>query len=309
MDYRLITAVWEKEQFIESWEAAFGQKLPREMARWLFLHPENIMYGVFDGRQLAAGYCLLNQRMLVHGRVQKGALCNNVFVHPDYQGQKLFTLLGQFALKEAAAQGITMAIGIPNKNAVPGHKKVGWTFLNEINFLEKKILARSKGRLPEKVCPLTKENYPQYRKKLEELSYRLAEKRSFSVIKDQAFFQWRYLEKPLVDYKILMYLEEDEPQGYVVYKYYAPMARLHIVDLEASNKTVFNSLLEVADTLEAPFELINVWGSSIDRDKFLEKGFTESKEINHLIAIQPQTREDVDLGGAIHIVLGDNEVF
>ncbi len=309
MDYRLITKEWEKEQFIIAWEAAFNQRLHRDMAAWLFHHNENSMYGVFDGDKVVAGYCLLNQWMVLNGRVVKGALCNNVFVHPEYQGLKLFTTLGSFSLGQAASQGIEMAIGIPNKNAVPGHKRVGWTFLDEIHFLEKK---REKGQetgIPVEIQPLNKINYPQYKVKLEQLSYRLAQQRTFSVIKDRVFFQWRYLEKPLVHYKILMYLQDDEPLGYGVYKYYEPTNRLHIVDMEAANEAVFKGLIQCCDGFEESFERVNVWDSSIYRRSFLDAGFVKSTETNHLIAIQPYSRQMVTLGEEINIVLGDNEVF
>ncbi len=309
VEYKVITNDLEKSLFVDAWAAAFGYRLDDEVYSWLFHNGLNNMYGIFDKDKVVAGYCLLDQKVVYNGEVVDGALCNNVFVTPDYQGMQLFTKLGHFSLQQAGEQGIKVAIGIPNKNAVAGHKKVGWTFQNEINFLEKNRGEKANTTQNSNMVAITIENYNEYQDRLEQFSLDISRQRSFSVVKDKVFFKWRYLQRPSVDYKIFFLVENEVFKGYVVYKYYDGMKRLHIVDIEAADEEAFNELLNLAEGFEEPFTLVNVWGSSAYYDNFIKADFTISTETNHLIAIKPGVDEPIQLGDKVNIVLGDNEVF
>lgn len=100
MEYKMIRSEREKMQFIQAWKKAFNREYADAVYTWMF-GENNDLYGVFDDNQLVAGYCLLKQTIRWQGTVQIGALCNNVFVHPDYRGQNLFVKLGRYALGEA----------------------------------------------------------------------------------------------------------------------------------------------------------------------------------------------------------------
>lgn len=307
MIYKLITQKEEKKLFIDAWKGAFAREYDSQIYSWMF-NDRNNMYAIFDEDKIAAGYCLLENKAVYNNNIVKGALCNNVFVHPDYRGQSLFVKLGRYALKEAGNSGTEIVIGIPNKNAVPGHKRVGWTFLNEINFLEKNIEKASSNVSSDNIRIVNRENYHVYEDQLEEFSMNISKNRTFSVIKDKEYFRWRYVERPKVDYRIRFYLEENKVLGYIVYKVYKALNKLHIVDVEAENEEVFNALVKLADSLDESLELVNVWKSSIYKDYFLKLGFKLSTESNNLIAIMPNVDEEVILGEKINIVLGDNEV-
>lgn len=308
MEFKLISNEEEKSLFVDAWKDAFGREYHSKLYSWMF-NDRNSMYAIFDGNKIAAGYCLLNNKAVYNGNIVKGALCNNVFVCHGYRGLNLFVKLGRYALQKAGEQGIEIVIGIPNENAVPGHKRVGWTFLNKINFLEKKLVETNKTIHKDNMKTLDNKNYHMYQDELEKLSMNISNNRTFSVIKDKIYFKWRYLERPLVDYKIYIYIENNTVLGYVVYKLYEDLNRVHIIDIEAVNEEVFYELIKLSDSFNGSFDLVNVWNSSIYHDYFLKSGFTMSEESNSLIAITPQIEEDVLLGNKVNIVLGDNEVF
>ncbi|MCK4261091.1 MAG: GNAT family N-acetyltransferase [Halanaerobiales bacterium] len=308
MEYKLITNNFEKDLFRNAWEEAFSRKWDSEVFSWLFTDRNN-MYAIFDGDRMAAGYCLLNQKMVYNGNIIDGALCNNVFVTQDYRGLKLFTKLGHYSIEKAGEQGIKMIIGIPNESAVSGHKRVGWTFLNQIPFLEKRNVEFSEILSSDKIKVLNNENYEKYKEQLEKFSIEISNQRTFSVLKEKDYFKWRYLDRPLVDYKTFIYMENDTVLGYIVYKFYDALNRLHIIDVEAANKEIFNSLINLTESFQKSFSLVNVWGSSIYNDYFLKAGFEVSTEVNNLIAIEPLKSEPVEFGDKTNIVLGDNEVF
>ena len=306
--YTKLTQEFEKALFVDAWEAAFSRKYDQAMYDWLYTNRNN-MYAVYDGDKIIAGYCLLNQKMIFNGEMIDGALCNNVFVRPDYQGLQLFTKLGQYSIEKAGEQGKKLLIGIPNKNAVPGHRKVGWTFQNEINFLEKNTTSSSAPKSDDKVVVVDTENFAIYQDRLEKFSIEISSPRTFSVIKEKDYFKWRYLERPLVNYKIFMYVENDNILGYIVYKLYEPGKRLHIIDVEATNEEVFLALLNASEGIEGSFNLVNTWDSSIYKEYFLHAGFAPSEEFNSLIAIKPLNSDPILLGDKVNIVLSDNEVF
>jgi hypothetical protein len=98
-------------------------------------------------------------------------------------------------------------------------------------------------------------------------------------------------------------------KGYVVYKYYQPSRRIHILDVEAESEIIFLELLKVAGTIKEPISLINVLSSTIYLDYFSRAGFNQSPEYSNLIAFTPMAKGPVSLGDTCNLVIGDNEVF
>lgn len=298
----------EMEQFINAWEKSFLRQLPSTFYSWIF-NNHNLIYGVSEGNEIVGGYCLLKQRAYLHNDFVNIGLCNNVFVHPQHQGKNLFVRLGRYALTDAENKGIKLAIGIPNKNALPGHKRVGWTIFNDINFLEKEPNLFQNVEPTNWIVEINSDNFMSYAKQIEDLSIKLSQSRSFSIIKDKQYFQWRYIERPFSNYRIFGWVKEEKVYGYIVLKYYEPLKRIHIIDIEALNQDVFKDLLSMIHAFKSPYLLVNVWGTTYYRELFLDLGFRLSEEKSHLIAIYPYKKETVFLKNRLNIVLGDNDVF
>lgn len=307
MEYKLVANDHDRKQFIEAWIDSFDREYTQEMYEWMF-DKNNAMYAVYEDEKIVAGYCLLKHTIIHDQKMKSGALCNNVFVRPDYRGLSLFVKLGRYAL-EKAAEHTELVIGIPNENAVLGHKRVGWTFQNKIHFLEKALHLKKANTDNIHMVALTLNNYDDHKDAIEALSLKLSKNRSFSVVKDQHYFKWRYLLKPSVDYKIYLYMDNGVIEGYIVCKLYKASKRVHILDLEASHQTCFECLVEQTSLFGDDYDLVNVWDSSIYSEWFLKNGFNKSDEFNNLIAINPQEKGQILFGEQKNIVLGDNEVF
>lgn len=309
MEYRKLCTIDERECFIQSWEAAFSRKLDVSVYNWIF-NKKNDLYAIIDGEIIVAGYCLLRNEAYYFGDVVNAALCNNVFVLPGYQGKNVFVNLGKYALKQAEELQIKIVIGIPNLNALPGHKRVGWTVLNNINFLEK-IPGKCDfaKTVDSHIIEINTKNYYIYSEKIDQFSKKVIQGRTFSFIKSSNYFKWRYLERPESSYRIFVFLSNNNILGYIIFKYYKQNNRLHIIDLEAMNKEVLHNLLSIADCFTEKYSLINIWGSSIYAKEITEAGFSVSDEYSNLIAIYPYKNERVSLGSSFNIVLGDNDVF
>lgn len=310
MEFRRLTEDWEKLEFMNGWELAFNRPFEKRDYEWIF-DSRNLVYGAFDQEVLSAGYCILQSQAVFHGQLVKCGLCNNVFVTPEYQGFHLFTKLGRHVLLKAGEQELKILIGLPNENSLPGHRRVGWTTFPKNYYLEKKMEEDAAfGKTEdERITSITPFNFPFWEEAFSEFVLKIAAGRSFSIVKEVNYFSWRYLKRPSGDYKIFFFHEEGRVSGYVVYKYYQPSCRIHILDVEAENEAVFLELLKAAGTIKEPVSLINVLSSTIYAEYFRRAGFSKSTEYSNLIAYTPLTKGPVSLGETCNLVIGDNEVF
>ncbi len=309
MEFRLLTDDSEKLGFVSGWEYAFDRSFEMRDYEWIF-DSCNLVYGAFEQEVLCAGYCILQSQAVFHGQLVKSGLCNNVFVTPEYQGCHLFTKLGRYVLSESGKLGIQILLGLPNENSLPGHRRVGWTTFPKNYYLEKKPEdVESDTFVDEHILSITSLNFPLWKEAFLEFTLRIPAERSFSIIKEVNYFSWRYLKRTSRNYKIFIYREEGEVKGYVVYKYYQPSKRIHILDVEAENEAIFLALLRAAGTIKEPVSLINVLSSTIYADYFNRAGFHISTEYSNLIAYAPLTKAPVSLGDTCNLVIGDNEVF
>lgn len=310
MEFRLLTEDSEKLRFVNSWEHAFSRSFEMWDYEWIF-DSRNLIYGAFDQDTLCAGYCILQSQAVFQGNLVKSGLCNNVFVTPEYQGCHLFTKLGRYVLSAAGEMGIQILIGLPNESSLPGHRRVGWTTFSPNYYLEKKMIEdESVTQLEdERITPITSLNFPLWKEAFNEFAFKISSGRSFSIIKEADYFSWRYLKRPSGDYKIFIYQEKGAVKGYVVYKYYKLFKRIHILDVEAENETVFFELLKAAGTIKESVSLINVLSSTIYADYFSRAGYCISAEYSNLIAYDPLSKAPVSLGDTCNLVIGDNEVF
>ena len=120
-------------------------------------------------------------------------LCNNVFVCPGHQGKHLFVKIGKAALADAQSNHYgSIAYGIPNALALPGHKRVGWGVQSPIYFLEKQVSNTSTERLNRWDYGELERND---RRNIASCSRNSAKNRTFSIVKDEAFIKWRYESK------------------------------------------------------------------------------------------------------------------
>ncbi len=307
-------------KFLSVWEAAFKRKFDKELYDWFFLK-NNSIYCAFENDELIAGYCLLDLKAVFNKQIVKAALCNNVFVHPMHEGKNLFVKLGRFALSEAESRNVQIAYGMPNLNAIPGHKRVGWSFQPDIDFLEKpvlEILEETAGLNDSfKLLQLTKSspNLENYLSQIEALSTQNSKKRFFSTVKTKSFFKWRFLNRPFVNYKVFIILSESKNiDGYIVLKIYEKEHKLHIIDIEVNKQDFVKPLLSCISLLEDvnirnKFEKLDIWGSTAYREVLIKLGFESVERKNSLILIRPYIKEKIELLGEYNIVLGDNDVY
>jgi hypothetical protein len=296
----------QRTRFIAAWENSFSRTLDSGIYNWIF-DGKNILYAlVFDG-EISAGYCLYPLPCMINGQIKSALLCNNVFVSPQHQGKQLFVRIGKLSLTNAAENGEgILAYGIPNKLALPGHKRVGWDVRTPIAFLES---IRKSATSPLGANWTWNVLNEQMRSDIEKCSTLSAIGRDFSIIKTAQFVQWRYESKPSAKYWFGFKYHMHQLLAYCVCKYFEEGHVLHFIDIDGVDENAVSQLIDESQSIPEKFDKLNIWESSIHRQLFVNKGYQASDITNSLIFIDPSKLAPFDIGGNINIVLGDNDVF
>lgn len=294
-----------RNDFIQAWESAFSRALDPSIYDWIF-DGVNVIYAALIDGEIAAGYCLYPLKCVFRSKPSTALLCNNVFVHPDYQGKHLFVKLGKLALRDAGEKGYgDIVLGIPNKSALPGHKRVGWGVQPPIKFLEKK---RSQSAKKETVWIQSGLSTVQ-RSQIQACSEDASRGRDFSVIKTVEFINWRYESKPGASYWFGLDYENGKLMAYCVCKFYEPTKTLHVLDIDGVSSRSLRRLIEETSNISESFEKINIWGTTAHALLFREAGFEEVDLEDNLIFITPGDLQAVHFNENINICLADNDVY
>lgn len=296
-----------RKAFINAWEEAFKRVLSSEFYAWIF-NNTNILYAYVIENKVAAGYCLLPVTIMHDKQETKALLCNNVFVSPKFQGKHLFVKLSKLALDDAYKRlGYKVAYGIPNPQALPGHKRVGWNVSKQIDFLSKK---RSLAVLNDKEVWFGKVLNERQIKDIELCSYESALNKHLSLIKTIDFIKWRYLNKPDTDYNFCLVYEKNKLKAYSVFKVYEEGCVLDIIDFDATDEASAIKLLKAIDLAPLDFENMHVWGSNRFRDCFIKSGYSVSESKSNLIyADLSDIKNSKNIDLTMNLVLADNDVF
>lgn len=299
-----------KGDFILAWESAFDRSLSSEVYDWVF-NENNIKYALVDDNEIVAGYCLYAHKCILGNAKGVALLCNNVFVCPGHQGKHLFVKIGKAALNDVSKySNALVAYGIPNALALPGHKRVGWGVQDPIRFLKKT------PKTDKKLGLKSSANEWQYgvleknkRQGLSNCSKKASEGREFSIIKDEKFIQWRYENKPLVDYWFGISESDGVVEAYCICKFYEEKKALHIIDIDGVDNESIRSLISDLDVIPENFDFMNVWSTTAHKDLFLLEGFSLSSETDNFIAIEVKSLSPVFFSDNFNLCLGDNDVY
>lgn len=97
-----------------------SKKFSVDFVRWQYTqNPLGSMVGfnAWDGKKIISHFAGLPIMLNLFGKIRKGLLCINVSTNANYQGQKLFTTLGEKTIEYAAKNGFDFIIAVPNANS------------------------------------------------------------------------------------------------------------------------------------------------------------------------------------------------
>jgi len=308
LQFRLATRK-DDPRILELFRSSLGKEVPKEVWNWFgHLCPtgDNRTYVCEDIEtgKLAASYSLLPIRLCMNGNEIPASLCTNVNTRPEYRGRGLFTQIGEYALCEERDFEAQISIGVPNKNAYPGHMKVGWEELFPLPFLVKR-----ECKVQEHRC----RKVERFDHRFDEFYARIAQNFSFIVLKDHRFFNWRVVSRPDQEYTKYVYEEDGDLRGYCVLKHFEvkKYRKAHILDIHADCDDVMHDLLCAAESFACDCEELNCWTTPRNpyRSVFLTRCFYErdsdDKVIMHCNFGEKPRLDD----GNWWFCLADNDVY
>jgi hypothetical protein len=308
LNYRLATHD-DDPRILELFRSSFGRDVPMNVWQWFCQQcptGPNRTYVIEDlmAGRFAASYSLLPIKLRLNGERINASLCTNVNTHPGYRGQGLFTQIGRYALGEEQCFNTPVSIGMPNKNAYPGHMKVGWETLFDLPFLVKLDC-----QIQEHECHEVKE----FDRRFDQFYARIAQQFSFIVLKDHQFFNWRVVSRPDKQYTTYLYEEGGEIHGYCVLKHFDgdDYHKSHILDIHADCDEVMHDLLCAAESFAHGRDELNLWTNLRNPYKsvFLSRGYYE-RDSDDMVIVHYNSGKKKPIGdGTWWFCLADNDVY
>lgn len=125
--------------FLESSALAHGHKKPKDIGWFMWKFRDNpfgktILACVEEKGQIIGCVAYGIQPFLLKGVKIKGALAFENFVHPSYQGRGIFKKLIAMCEVECRSQNINVLFVFPNRNSLPGYKKMEWKILSNTEY-------------------------------------------------------------------------------------------------------------------------------------------------------------------------------
>ena len=226
--------------YFESCFAENGAPRDMEIVTWQFL--ENPIREKFvdiavdeEKDKTAAIYAISPVTFKIKDEVLQGSQSLNTMTDKDYRGQGLFIKLAKSVYKKAEDSGVKLVYGFPNGNSIYGfQKKLDWQILDPVPFLIKPLKSKYFTNrisflkfLPN--IPLSikstshSKNYKlearnEFPREVNTLWADFSKSIGVAINRDKTYLDWRYIEKPNEDYKIIhCYSSERKYLGFVVY--------------------------------------------------------------------------------------------
>lgn len=253
----------DETQILELFSLSFGGR-QMTLPYWKWRFQDNpagpgVIELCWDGDLLVAHYAVTNLAMSIYGNIYSAGLSGTTMTHPRYRGRGLFPKLARPTYQRMSTDDMIMVWGFPNALSHPGfNADLSWQDIYEVPMFRlntESIKIRS-TLLTNKVCELTvaDERFDRFWGKV---------KNDYDIIvrRDYSFINWRYFLNPIEKYRLVAYLDNEEIQGYAVFKHYEN--ELQVVDLlvEKTNIEVAENLLRfmIAAGLSVNMQSISLW--------------------------------------------------
>lgn len=211
-----------------------------ESIQWQFLeNPTNkcfvdIAYDD-ENKKAAAIYAVSCVEFMIGNTISIGTQSLDTITDIDYRGKGLFIKLAKDVYNKAIESDASLVYGFPNGNSIYGFKnKLQWTVLDPLPFLIKPLKTKyftNKIKILS-FLPNINLSFSKYSNKS---SLLLQEKQSFpeevdaiwnkfsrnidvAIVRDKKYLDWRYIQKPNENYKIVhAYGADNQYLGFVIY--------------------------------------------------------------------------------------------
>jgi predicted N-acetyltransferase YhbS len=236
----------------ELYERAYGKS--RSLSQWCWEYRdgpfgEPLLWGAESGGRLVGHYALIPFQMSFQDGLFSGAKAESAMVDPSCRGRGICSSLVELTLQEAARRGIRVVWGFPNNQSFAIMQKSGRRHVGVLNsymkifrparvlraYLERRIggwiprfhrepdyrEVRKASVFAEDETAITGEEHlldlNRFDERLNRLWERVRRHTGITIVRNEVYLNWRFVQNPHGQYKIFAALENDgEICGYMI---------------------------------------------------------------------------------------------
>lgn len=219
---------------------------------------------VADAAGKIVGQCVLWPTNLQLGKeIVRGTQRMDSAIHPDYQGQGLFTKLTEMCMNTAAENGIEVFYAFPNKKSYQlSIGRLNWDHVGDIPMWVRPIkpsvhskISRIIGSLADigaiilpsgkksRSITITSSKFIPSEREMEPLLKMRQDTKKCRISRSYDWLKWRFSEESGLDYEWLSAYRDGRLTGYMVWAVKVTNATGIISDIIANDQTTLESLL------------------------------------------------------------------
>lgn len=277
----------DEKYILELFKNSFGKSMSLEYWKWRFLQnpfdESTYISLMWDKQKLVGHYAVSPVQMVFEGKLKKTCLSMTTMTHRDYFGRGIFSKLSENLYAKLKSEGFEMVWGFPNNNSHYGFKKnLSWKDINIIPMMN--ISKQKIDKLKTKVAYLKNPIIGDVIEK----SLNLDSSR-IRINKTKAYLNWRYINNPNTDYKIISLKENID--SVVIYKKISSFSKINTFEIDIMELYFCNDLdilkkLIYAIYIEEKEDVcqFNLWKNIYDYNQiFFERiGFIYSQPLTYL---------------------------
>lgn len=307
----------DEKEIIQLFELVFKQKMSMDQWNWRFKNNpmgSEMIKLAWDGDVLAGHYAVSPLNFIIKDEIVKGAHSLTTMTHPSYGGKGIFKTLSLGLYQEIEIErGVNLTWGFPNNNSHYGFiKSLGWKDIGLLSVLACPIANWNKTNQLE--ANVIQHFDISHSALLESGNSNL----SISLLKSQEYLNWRYFNKPSVNYSSIEIRQNNDLVGFIVTKIYPINAEktvwdLNIMELVSKEASLYATL--ISSSIEQYSENLNritLW-KNIHSDEYRHfelLGFTPSQPLTYMSA--RINEKYLHLAGDLrnwNYSLGDSDVY
>lgn len=212
----------------------------RDLANWYWKFTgdnpagDSIVFVAEIEKELVACFSAIPMLYWINGEELRGSHSIGMIVTPKMQNRGLILFVAQKMLKKIESQKIPFTYGYPNDNAYDLHiKLLGYEDVTMQRLFHKKMKNNGDNRSKTSFEDLKWQKIECFDDRVDILWNKVKNDFKAIVIRNSAFLNWRYLDRPDVPYYAFGAFNGDDLEGYCILKLYQEENTLrgHFIDL------------------------------------------------------------------------------
>jgi GNAT superfamily N-acetyltransferase len=182
-------------------------RIPKTEALWNWKHRQNpfgespVLLAESAGKIIGVR-AFLKWEYIRESKVIPAQRAVDTAVHPDFQGQGIFSQLTRKLLEKSRLEGTELIFNTPNPKSTPGYLKLGWEKWDRLPIKFKPGFGWGNANPSDSSLPWEKVS-----QLVEDIEQREQDHPKLKTHLVKGYLHWRYRDCPIVDYRVISDLE------------------------------------------------------------------------------------------------------